>query len=59
MARTEIKKFKNGNINIKVDFSKDSHFFDNQKLDINKFYDFMTMHDLYFNQINEKRRNIR
>ena len=51
--RSGIKKFKNGNINIKLDLSNDSCYLENGKVDIDKFYyNELNMNDLYFNQIN-------
>lgn len=50
----KIKKFKNGNVNLKLEKS-DFFYYDSKehKIDIDTLYNNeITMHDLYFNQIN-------
>lgn len=47
-----IKKFKNGNINLKLEKSDYFYYGDKNGLNIDKIYDVLTMDDLYFNQIN-------
>jgi len=50
----KIKKFKNGNVNLKLEKSDFFYYDDTEnKIDIDKLYNNeITMEDLYFNQVN-------
>jgi hypothetical protein len=53
MDKSKITKYKNGNLKIKIDLSKNSHYLDGCHIDIDKFYNQeMFMCDLNFNHIN-------